>query len=115
MAAVGALHIPRHWNLFNPSTIRQLAEASGFQLQEVRFHPAPVHWVWGFHNRSLSGNGLLARLGRRFFSPLDVFSGGLKAFGLLATFTLLDLLVNALTGRTSNMMAIFQKPTDAHD
>lgn len=111
----GALHIPRHWNLFNPSTIRQLAEASGFELREVRFHPAPVHWVWGFHNRSLSGNSLLAKFGRKLFSPLDVFSGGLKAFGLLATFTLLDLLVNALTGRTSNMMAIFQKPTDAHD
>jgi SAM-dependent methyltransferase len=110
----GALHIPRHWNLFNPSTIRRLGESAGFTLRELRFNPAPVHWVWGFHNRSLAGNGALARAGREFFAPLDVFTGGLKAFGMLGTFTLFDIAVQAFTGRTSNMMAIFQKPLDAH-
>ena len=108
--AWGAYHIPRHWNLYDPRTIRRLGESAGFQLREVRFHPAPVHWVWTFHNLAVGKPGSLSRAMERMFSPLDVFRGGIKAFMLLATFTVLDMLVLASTGKTSNMMAIFQKP-----
>jgi SAM-dependent methyltransferase len=107
--AWGAYHIPRHWNLFNPRTLRRLGEAAGLRFVEVTFNPAPVHWVWSFHNLALQGDTPVHRLSRRLFSPLDVFGGGAKAFSLLSIFTLFDMALKAATGRTSNMMMIFRK------
>jgi hypothetical protein len=106
--------MPRHWNLYSPDTIRRLGESAGFVLREIRYHPAPVHWVWTFHNIAVAKSGVLSKHAARLFAPLDVFAGGLKAFGMLGVFTLVDIAVFALTGRTSNMMAIFQKPESAH-
>jgi SAM-dependent methyltransferase len=105
----GAYHIPRHWNLFNGTTLRQLGEKAGFTFLEVVYNPAPVHWVWSFNNFAIEKNGSLGRLGQKVFAPLDVFGGGLKAFLLLSTFTLFDLALKLATGRTSNMMMIFRK------
>ncbi|MGH8129232.1 MAG: class I SAM-dependent methyltransferase [Steroidobacteraceae bacterium] len=107
----GAYHVPRHWTLFNPATLRKLGEQAGFTFREVSFNPAPVHWVWSFNNVSTQVGGRLGRLGRRVFAPLDVFGGGMKAFMLLSTFTLFDLALKIATGRTSNMMMIFSKGT----
>ena len=105
----GAYHIPRHWTFYDPVSIRRLGESAGFRLREVAFHPAPVHWVWTFNNLSLARPGPLARVGRRLFAPLDVFGGGVKALALLSAFSVFDLFLLRLTGRTSNMMAVFQK------
>lgn len=105
----GAYHIPRHWNLFNPRTLRQLGDKAGFKFMEITFNPAPVHWVWSFNNLSIRKGGVIGRLGRRLFAPLDVFGGGIKAFLLLSTFTVFDLALKLSTGRTSNMMMIFRK------
>jgi SAM-dependent methyltransferase len=108
--AWGAYHIPRHWTFYDPGSLRRLGERAGFILREMAFHPAPVHWVWSFHNVALARRGALAAAARRVFAPLDVFRGGPKALALLAVFSALDLLLLGLTGRTSNMMAVFQKP-----
>jgi SAM-dependent methyltransferase len=105
----GAYHFPRHWNLFDPRTLRQLGENAGFRLAALTFHPAPVHWVWSLHNVSLRKSGWMARIGQRLFAPLDVFGGGSKAFLMLAAGTLADMIVYATTRRTSNMMAVFRK------
>jgi SAM-dependent methyltransferase len=106
----GAYHIPRHWTLFDPQTLRRLGEAAGFRFKEVIFNPAPVHWVWSFHNAALERGGWIGRIGERLFAPLDAFGGGLKAFLFLGTFTVFDLALKLFTGRTSNMMMIFEKP-----
>jgi SAM-dependent methyltransferase len=105
----GAYHVPRHWNLFNPATLRQLGEKAGLEFVEVTFNPAPVHWVWSFHNVAVGKRGRFWRAVEKVFAPLDVFGGGLKAFLQLGTFTLFDLAVKAASGRTSNMMMIFRK------
>jgi SAM-dependent methyltransferase len=105
----GAYHVPRHWNLFSATTLRDLGEKAGLKFVEVTYNPAPVHWVWSFHNMAVEKGGALGRLGESVFAPLDVFGGGIKAFVLLSTFTLFDLAVKAVTGRTSNMMMIFRK------
>jgi 2-polyprenyl-3-methyl-5-hydroxy-6-metoxy-1,4-benzoquinol methylase len=105
----GAYHIPRHWHLFDASTLRKLGEKAGFRFVEVTYNPAPVHWVWSFNNMSLERDGFAAKLGRKLFAPLDVFGGGPKAFSLLSTFTLFDLAVKLMSGKTSNMMMIFRK------
>ena len=106
--AWGAYHIPRHWNL-SPESIRRLGEIAGFQHGEIIYNPAPVHWVWMFNNLSQDGDGAVSRLGRKLFAPLDVFKGTPKAFIMLSAGTVADLVVRALTGRTSNMMAVFEK------
>jgi SAM-dependent methyltransferase len=110
--AWGAYHIPRHWTFFDPTSLRRLGETVGFNFREICFHPAPVHWVWTCHNLAVAGHGRLASVGRRLFAPLDVFEGGAKAMALLAAFSMLDLGILAASGRTSNMMAIFQKGAD---
>ena len=107
--AWGAYHIPRHWNLFDPASIQRLGETAGFRLRTIVFNPAAVHWVWTFHNLTVTREDWIGRLGRRVFAPLDVFNGSPKTFVMLAAGTLGDLTLRALTGRTSNMMAIFEK------
>lgn len=108
-SAWGAYHIPRHWTFYDPISIRRLGESTGFLLRETIFHPAPVHWVWTFHNLSLATSGVLGRLGRRAFAPMGIFRGGMKALTLLSVFTALDVALITATGRSSNMMAIFQR------
>jgi SAM-dependent methyltransferase len=108
--AWGAYHIPRHWWFFNPTSIRSLGERAGFRMLEMKFNPAPVHWVWTLHNLSQARRDVLGTIGRRVFSPMDVFGGGVKALALLAAFTAVDIGLLMTTGRSSNMMVIFQKP-----
>jgi SAM-dependent methyltransferase len=107
----GAYHIPRHWTFYDPASLRRLGESAGFVLREVTFHPAPVHWLWTFNNASRATAGPLGALGRRLFAPLDGFKGGPKSLALLAAFSGLDMALLAASGRTSNMMAVFQKPS----
>jgi len=107
--AWGAYHIPRHWTLYDPKAIARLGDSTGFTLLEIGYNPAPVHWVWTFHNLCLSRGGTAAKLGETLFRPMDIFGGGVKAFALLSMFTLVDLAILGMTGRTSNMMAIFRK------
>jgi len=108
--AWGAYHIPRHWNFYNPDSMRRLGEQAGFKLDDMLYHPAPVHWVWTLNNLSRERTDRIGQIGRKVFAPLDVFDGGPKAFVLLALGTVADIAVRTLTGRTSNMMAIFEKP-----
>ena len=105
----GAYHIPRHWNLFDATTLQRLGEQAGLKLVRVIYNPAPVHWIWSFNNISIRKGGPLGRLGGQIFSPLSGFGGGLKAFLMLSIFTLFDLTLKLFTGRTSNMMMIFRK------
>ncbi len=107
--AWGAYHIPRHWTFYDPVSIRQLGESAGFVLREIAFHSAPVHWVWTLHNLSLERGDWLGRVGRRVFAPLDVFAGGPKTLVMLGAFSALDMGMLGVSGRTSNMMAVFQK------
>ena len=107
--AWGAYHIPRHWTFFDPASLRRLVESAGFRLLELSFHPAPVHWVWTLHNLALVQGGVVGRMGERIFAPMSVFAGGLKALALLSTFTAVDMGLLTATGRTSNMMAVFQR------
>jgi SAM-dependent methyltransferase len=46
----GGYHFPRHWNLFNPQTIRQLARATDFEVAELGTIVSPVNWVYSVRN-----------------------------------------------------------------
>jgi hypothetical protein len=65
---LGAYHIPRHWSLFDPASIRRLGEAAGFSLRKIVFNPAALHWAWTFHNLTVTREDWIGRLGRRMFA-----------------------------------------------
>jgi SAM-dependent methyltransferase len=95
----GGYHIPRHFWLFNESSLRQLFEGAGLRVVEFRYLCSPVFWVQSFHHLLLDhGWFRLARL----TSEKNPF--------LLAPFTMIDLLQIAVGGKTTNIRAVAQKP-----
>jgi hypothetical protein len=88
-----------------------LAEPHGFRYLEAQFHPAPTQWVWTCHNLAMRASGPIAGLLQRLFEPRDVFGGGLKPLVLLSAFALFDSACRLATGCTSNMTAVFQRPS----
>ncbi|MDQ3800474.1 MAG: class I SAM-dependent methyltransferase [Acidobacteriota bacterium] len=95
----GGYHFPRHWNLFNQSTMRRLAEKTGMEVESLTTQVSPVNWVYSIRN-------LLAD--RQAPSWLvEQFS--LKSTVSLGIFTLFDTLNNLLE-RGALINAIFRRP-----
>ncbi len=46
----GGYHFPRHWNLFNPHTMRLLADKVGMEVAELTTAVSPVNWVYSVRN-----------------------------------------------------------------
>jgi 2-polyprenyl-3-methyl-5-hydroxy-6-metoxy-1,4-benzoquinol methylase len=46
----GGYHFPRHWNLFNPKSLRRLAQETGFTVSDLQTIVSPVNWVYSIHN-----------------------------------------------------------------
>jgi SAM-dependent methyltransferase len=46
----GGYHFPRHWNLFNPGTIRALARKAGVEVDSLTTIVSPVNWVYSIRN-----------------------------------------------------------------
>jgi 2-polyprenyl-3-methyl-5-hydroxy-6-metoxy-1,4-benzoquinol methylase len=46
----GGYHFPRHWNLFNPKTIRRLAQTTDMEVVEMGTIVSPVNWVYSVRN-----------------------------------------------------------------
>lgn len=46
----GGYHIPRHFYLFNASTLTRLLREQGFEVLSVRSIPSPAFWIFSAHN-----------------------------------------------------------------
>ncbi|NNE67570.1 MAG: class I SAM-dependent methyltransferase [Pyrinomonadaceae bacterium] len=46
----GGYHFPRHWYLFNPSTMKKLALSAGFSVENISTQVSPVNWTYSIHN-----------------------------------------------------------------
>jgi SAM-dependent methyltransferase len=46
----GGYHFPRHWNLFSPPTLRQLAQKVDLEVVQLTTILSPVNWVYSLHN-----------------------------------------------------------------
>jgi SAM-dependent methyltransferase len=46
----GGYHFPRHWQLFNPKTLRRLADVTGLEVVECSTIVSPVNWVYSLRN-----------------------------------------------------------------
>jgi SAM-dependent methyltransferase len=94
----GGYHFPRHWNLFNPSTMRSLARKTGMDVVEMGTIVSPVNWVYSIRN-ALVDKGAPRWLYEQFSlnSPIT-----------LGIFTLFDL-VNQWFGHGALMLVVLRK------
>lgn len=95
----GGYHFPRHWNLFNRKSLSQLAENTGFEVENLTTIVSPVNWVYSIHN-SLVDNKKPAWLINRFT---------LKSTASLFVFTALDFVLQKF-GKGALLQATLQKP-----
>lgn len=95
----GGYHFPRHWNLFNPATLRALAGKAGLEVESMTTVVSPVNWVYSMRN-TLADFGAPAWLVERF---------SLQATGALAAFTIFDTMHN-LFGRGALLRAVLRRP-----
>lgn len=96
----GGWHCPRHWNLYEPRTLRQLFERHGLAVIETTFLLSPYIWAHTLHNIANERYGL-ERLS-------SVFSE--RVIPTLALVSAIDVVQRAARGRTSNMRMVGQKP-----
>lgn len=95
----GGYHFPRHWNLFNPATLRALAGKVNLEVESLTTAVSPVNWVYSVRNM-LDDLDAPAWLVNRF---------SLQATGALAAFTLFDMVHNFF-GRGALLRAILRRP-----
>jgi SAM-dependent methyltransferase len=95
----GGYHFPRHWNLFNPATIRKLAEKTGFEVEKLTTQVSPVNWVYSIRN-CLTDRQAPAWIVEQF---------SLKTPVSLGIFTVFDSLHN-LFGRGALLNAVLKRP-----
>jgi SAM-dependent methyltransferase len=97
----GGYHFPRHWNLFNPATMRRLAEKTEMEVESLTTQVSPVNWVYSIRNR-LTDKKAPTWL-------IEQFS--LKTPLTLGIFTVFDIF-NNLAGRGALLNAILKRPVE---
>lgn len=105
----GGNHFPRHWTLYDAATIGRLADDVGLALERVEYQVNPIFWVWSCHawlTRRFPG----AAWPDRLFPTVAIFHRSLQSFVLLSLFTVVDVLLRLVTGRTGSMGVELRKP-----
>jgi SAM-dependent methyltransferase len=105
----GGNHFPRHWTLYDEPSLRLLAETIGLELERVEYQPNPIFWVWSCHSW-LRDHFPRRRWPDRIFPPVRIFEASALSFILLSTFTVVDLALRRLTGRTGSIAVEMRKP-----
>jgi len=98
----GGYHIPRHWNLFTPATLKKLLEDAGLNVIATTFQTGHSFWMYSYQHTLNFGSHPRKRLAR-FFNPL-------KGLPMLVAFTAYDKLRAKLGARTSAMLMLAQRP-----
>jgi Methyltransferase domain len=97
----GGYHIPRHWNLFTPDTLRRLLSDAGLEVLSIRYQTGHAFWMYSLHHRLRYGRRPHPRLARQF-NPF-------KGVAPLVGFTAFDKVRGALGFRTSAMLMLARK------
>jgi 2-polyprenyl-3-methyl-5-hydroxy-6-metoxy-1,4-benzoquinol methylase len=105
----GGNHFPRHWTLYDESTLAAMAEGVGLDVDRVEYQPNPIFWLWTCHSwaRARFPN---RRWPDRLFPPVEIFDPSPKSFALQSFFTVVDLVQRRLTGRTASIAVELRKP-----
>lgn len=95
----GGYHFPRHWNLFDATTLERLGRGAGLEPVGFESFVCAVFWIYPLHHW-LRERGAPSWLYRWFWPTRNV--------PLLAAATLLDLAL-APFGLTSNLRGVFRR------
>lgn len=98
----GGYHIPRHWHLFNPDTLRRLLEQRGLQVEAVRYQTGHSFWMYSLHHA--------LRYKRRPRPGLAKVFDPLSSTVPLIAFTGFDQARSKVGAKTSAMLFIARKP-----
>lgn len=96
----GGYHFPRHWTIFNTSSLVPLGKKAGFEVKSINFMFSPVFWVQSVHHMLL-----------KFEYPkwiVNMFT--IRNPFFLSFACACDLIEKIFTGKTSNMRIIFKVP-----
>ena len=104
----GGNHFPRHWTLYDERTARRLADSVGLEFERVEYQPNPIFWVWSCHSL-LRGRFPNSRWPDRLFPPVRIFDSSFQSFSLMSAFTVVDLIMRRVTGRTASMAVELRK------
>lgn len=96
----GGYHFPRHWNLFDRSSLDRLATRAGYETETIDTIVSPVNWVYSIHNY------LVDREAPSWL--IDRFT--LKSTVSLGVFTIMDTILQLL-GRGALLNGFFRKPS----
>lgn len=94
----GGWHFPRHWTLYDKSTIRQLLESNGFEIKSLQWLLSPNFWAQSCHHW-LVDHGAPEKIAR-IMDCRNLF--------VMAFFTVVDMAQTRL-GHTSNMRVVCRK------
>jgi len=100
----GGYHIPRHFYLFNESSLRQLMNRAGLDVLEVKYLVSPAFWIQSVHHFLLDHNHC---------SMAALFT--LRNPVLLALAVAVDVVRIALGKPTSNIRVVARKPQAGRD
>jgi SAM-dependent methyltransferase len=95
----GGYHFPRHWNLFNPNTIRRLAQTTDMEVVSIGTIVSPVNWVYSVRNTLVDWGAPKWLINQ--FSLSSTLS--------LGVFTLFDM-VHQLLGHGALIRAVLRRP-----
>ena len=107
----GGWHFPRHWTMYDATTAVQLAEQVGLRVEQVVYEVNPVFWNWTCHAWLRERRG--AAIADRTFPPVAIFQPSPRSFVLLSVFTVVDIVLRALTGKTGSMQVELRRPGGA--
>lgn len=96
----GGYHFPRHWNLFDRSTLTHLVTAANLQVKDIQFLPSPAFWILSYHH-AIADRWQNLKLAT-WFDPL-------QNLPLLSLFTAIDLVRAKLGFSTSNIQFVAVK------
>lgn len=100
----GGYHIPRHWNMFSPGSLRGMLERSGLEYVGTRYQTGHSFWMYSLHHATRYHGGSRPGLSRLF----DPF-GGLVSLPALVGITAFDKVRATVGCRTSSMLMLARK------
>jgi 2-polyprenyl-3-methyl-5-hydroxy-6-metoxy-1,4-benzoquinol methylase len=96
----GGYHIPRHWTIFNPKSITNLAAKVGFRVKNIEYILSPANWILSFHN-ALDSNKYVPKFFTKFVNIRNIF--------FMTLVCSIDFIQKICCKHTSNMRIILEK------
>lgn len=97
----GGYHIPRHWNLFTPESLKRLLQDAGLEVVALRYQTGHSFWMYSMRHWLRYQRGWRGL--SNWFDPL-------KGLPFLVMFTGLDKLRGQIGFQTSAMLVLARKP-----